>query len=85
MGRPRHYRITVWYLTREHLLGGIAAARVHVGQPQSALWEFVGASTKPPPAERAALWEVQYENGDGVRMVTLDMRFVREAVPVNRR
>jgi hypothetical protein len=71
------YRITVWYLSREHLLGGVPRASTSVRRPPlERVWTFA-ASGPPPPPERASRWCVRYrpKGGEAVE-VTLDMRFV---------
>jgi hypothetical protein len=79
----RRYLITVWYLTREHMLGGVAAASTGV-RPREREWTFT-ASGPPPPVEREALWSVSYQpNGGSPVIVTLDMRFVTEVHPIGR-
>jgi len=82
----RRYRITVWYLTREHMLGGVAVANVGLRRPAHELiWEFV-ASGPPPPDDRTTLWRVLYVPKEREPViVTLDMRFVREVVPAGRK
>jgi hypothetical protein len=84
MARSR-YLITVWYLTREHMLGGVPAASSGARRlPRERTWTFI-ASGPPPPEEREALWSVRYRPNRGSPVVvTLDMRFVKDVESLSR-